>query len=204
MKQARKTGSAAPPTPSGKAARGGDGEGSLLTAPLALFDGPEHPENATGGMASVLKWSILGLICVISFAIRLFAVARWESVIHEFVSGRTTGLLAWARVGRALGAARARLVWGTLRARSRTLCELPASSPQYSMVGRRGCGSTIVSRAGRRRSTASHSSVPPASLPVKIRPLPPGPTCPPTIACRTRTSTSAPPSTCPRRVSTPS
>lgn len=36
------------------------------------------------GIPTILKFSILGLICLLSFAIRLFAVVRYESVIHEF------------------------------------------------------------------------------------------------------------------------
>lgn len=35
-------------------------------------------------MPTILKFSILGAICLLSFAIRLFAVVRYESVIHEF------------------------------------------------------------------------------------------------------------------------
>jgi len=32
----------------------------------------------------ILRFAALGLICVLAFSIRLFAVVRWESVIHEF------------------------------------------------------------------------------------------------------------------------
>jgi asparagine N-glycosylation enzyme membrane subunit Stt3 len=32
----------------------------------------------------VCKFALLGLICLMAFAIRLFAVVRYESVIHEF------------------------------------------------------------------------------------------------------------------------
>ena len=31
-------------------------------------------------LAPVIKYALLGLICVLSFAIRLFAVVKWESV----------------------------------------------------------------------------------------------------------------------------
>lgn len=31
-------------------------------------------------LAPVLKYTLLGLICLIAFSIRLFAVVRWESV----------------------------------------------------------------------------------------------------------------------------
>jgi hypothetical protein len=60
-------------------------DGEVFTGPLNLFTAPP-PTEETNTLSTVMKWSILGLICVISFAIRLFAVVRWESVIHEFVS----------------------------------------------------------------------------------------------------------------------
>jgi dolichyl-diphosphooligosaccharide--protein glycosyltransferase len=49
------------------------------------------------GIPTVLKWTILGLICALAFSIRLFAVVRYESVIHEFdpyFNFRTTKYLA--------------------------------------------------------------------------------------------------------------
>jgi hypothetical protein len=49
------------------------------------------------GIPTVLKWGILGLICLLAFSIRLFAVVRYESVIHEFdpyFNFRTTKYLA--------------------------------------------------------------------------------------------------------------
>ena len=36
------------------------------------------------GLSTVAKYAILGLICILAFSIRLFAVVRYESVIHEF------------------------------------------------------------------------------------------------------------------------
>lgn len=60
------------------------------------FSRPE-PEEQQSSASNVMKYSILGLICLISFAIRLFAVVRWESVIHEFdphFNYRTTKYLA--------------------------------------------------------------------------------------------------------------
>ena len=45
----------------------------------------------------MLKYGILGLICLLAFSIRLFAVVRYESVIHEFdpyFNFRTTKYLA--------------------------------------------------------------------------------------------------------------
>ena len=49
------------------------------------------------GIPTVLKYGILGLICLLAFSIRLFAVVRYESVIHEFdpyFNFRTTKYLA--------------------------------------------------------------------------------------------------------------
>lgn len=36
------------------------------------------------GIPQVLKIGILAAICLLSFGVRLFAVVRYESVIHEF------------------------------------------------------------------------------------------------------------------------
>lgn len=36
------------------------------------------------GFPVLLKYAILAMICAIAFLIRLFAVVRYESVIHEF------------------------------------------------------------------------------------------------------------------------
>lgn len=55
-----------------------------------------EPEDLSG-IPTVLKYGILGLICVLAFSIRLFAVVRYESVIHEFdpyFNFRTTKYLA--------------------------------------------------------------------------------------------------------------
>lgn len=41
-------------------------------------------EEVLAGWQIAAKYMILGLICVLAFAIRLFAVTRYESVIHEF------------------------------------------------------------------------------------------------------------------------
>jgi dolichyl-diphosphooligosaccharide--protein glycosyltransferase len=49
------------------------------------------------GIPTVLKYGILLLICLLAFSIRLFAVVRYESVIHEFdpyFNFRTTKYLA--------------------------------------------------------------------------------------------------------------
>lgn len=59
---------------------------------------PLKQENEDlSGIPTVLKYGILGLICLLAFSIRLFAVVRYESVIHEFdpyFNFRTTKYLA--------------------------------------------------------------------------------------------------------------
>ena len=58
---------------------------------------PPLEEEDLSGLSTVLKYSILGLICLLGFSIRLFAVVRYESVIHEFdpyFNFRTTKYLA--------------------------------------------------------------------------------------------------------------
>jgi len=58
---------------------------------------PPVEDEDLSGIPTVLKWSILGLICLLGFSIRLFAVVRYESVIHEFdpyFNFRTTKYLA--------------------------------------------------------------------------------------------------------------
>ncbi|KAJ1396721.1 STT3 subunit of Oligosaccharyl transferase, partial [Ochromonadaceae sp. CCMP2298] len=55
-----------------------------------------EPEDLSG-IPTILKFGILGLICLLAFSIRLFAVVRYESVIHEFdpyFNFRTTKYLA--------------------------------------------------------------------------------------------------------------
>lgn len=44
---------------------------------------PEGDESSW--MSPVVKYTALGLICLISFSIRLFAVARWESVMYVYL-----------------------------------------------------------------------------------------------------------------------
>jgi dolichyl-diphosphooligosaccharide---protein glycosyltransferase len=41
-----------------------------------------NTEEKLTGLPTVLKYGILGLICLLAFCIRLFAVVRYESVIH--------------------------------------------------------------------------------------------------------------------------
>ena len=42
------------------------------------------PKKYVKGAQSLLVFVILGLACVVAFASRLFAVIRFESIIHEF------------------------------------------------------------------------------------------------------------------------
>uniref|UniRef100_I2CR01 dolichyl-diphosphooligosaccharide--protein glycotransferase n=2 Tax=Nannochloropsis gaditana TaxID=72520 RepID=I2CR01_NANGC len=54
-------------------------------------------DDDLSGIPVIVRYGILGLICLLSFAIRLFAVVRYESVIHEFdpyFNFRTTKYLA--------------------------------------------------------------------------------------------------------------
>mmetsp|Transcript_2258 Transcript_2258/g.3124 ORF Transcript_2258/g.3124 Transcript_2258/m.3124 type:complete len:892 (+) Transcript_2258:89-2764(+) len=70
--------------------------------PKVLASDPVIIENITdeediSGIPNIMKYAILGLICVMAFFIRLFAVVRYESVIHEFdpyFNFRTTKYLA--------------------------------------------------------------------------------------------------------------
>jgi len=58
---------------------------------------PTVDNEDLSGIPTVLKYTILGLICLLAFSIRLFAVVRYESVIHEFdpyFNFRTTKYLA--------------------------------------------------------------------------------------------------------------
>ena len=58
---------------------------------------PDRDRKDLSGIPTVLKYLILGLICLLAFCIRLFAVVRYESVIHEFdpyFNFRTTKYLA--------------------------------------------------------------------------------------------------------------
>lgn len=57
-------------------------------------------EDDEFAFANVIKYTILALICLMSFLIRLFAVVRYESVIHEFdpyFNYRTTKYLSAKR-----------------------------------------------------------------------------------------------------------
>lgn len=50
------------------------------------------------GFVSFFEYFILGLICIIAFSVRLFAVVKWESVIHEYdpyFNYRTTKFLTF-------------------------------------------------------------------------------------------------------------
>ncbi|CAM9575987.1 unnamed protein product [Ascophyllum nodosum] len=58
---------------------------------------PEESSAMKRGIPVVMKYAILAMICALAFFIRLFAVVRYESVIHEFdpyFNFRTTKFLA--------------------------------------------------------------------------------------------------------------
>eukprot|EP00428_Durinskia_dybowskii_P075153 CAMPEP_0170417528 /NCGR_PEP_ID=MMETSP0117_2-20130122/33761_1 /TAXON_ID=400756 /ORGANISM="Durinskia baltica, Strain CSIRO CS-38" /LENGTH=868 /DNA_ID=CAMNT_0010675713 /DNA_START=73 /DNA_END=2676 /DNA_ORIENTATION=+ len=82
-----------PVTPSKKAAVEVPSSISSAASSIAKVIEPED----LSGIPTVLKYGILGLICLLAFSIRLFAVVRYESVIHEFdpyFNFRTTKYLA--------------------------------------------------------------------------------------------------------------
>ena len=94
MKKAAKN----PKSPSKRGAEGDltSGENfSSYVSNLKISGGPSDEDLS--GIPTVMKWAILGLICLLAFSIRLFAVVRYESVIHEFdpyFNFRTTKYLA--------------------------------------------------------------------------------------------------------------
>ena len=47
-------------------------------------DSKQRNLDVIAGAQSLLSIIILGLACVVAFASRLFAVIRFESIIHEF------------------------------------------------------------------------------------------------------------------------
>lgn len=85
-----------PPTPT--SGGGKKAVAAVTAAPAAngTANKPVEPEDLSG-IPTVLKYGILGLISLLAFSIRLFAVVRYESVIHEFdpyFNFRTTKFLA--------------------------------------------------------------------------------------------------------------
>ena len=43
-----------------------------------------HTHPAHSGVKPLIKFGVLAMICLVAFAVRLFAVIRFESIIHEF------------------------------------------------------------------------------------------------------------------------
>jgi hypothetical protein len=41
-------------------------------------------DRDTGWLEALIRNVVLAIICLVAFAIRLFSVVKWESVIHEF------------------------------------------------------------------------------------------------------------------------
>lgn len=64
----------APPAISTK----GKGKGNLLE------ESKQRSKDVIEGARSLLVVTVLGLACVVAFSSRLFAVIRFESIIHEF------------------------------------------------------------------------------------------------------------------------
>ncbi|CAM9821661.1 unnamed protein product [Heterosigma akashiwo] len=66
-------------------------------APSPVTTSPSAETEDISGLPNIMKFGILGMICALAFFIRLFAVVRYESVIHEFdpyFNFRTTKYLA--------------------------------------------------------------------------------------------------------------
>eukprot|EP01138_Halocafeteria_seosinensis_P011669 gb/GECG01011925.1/.p1 GENE.gb/GECG01011925.1/~~gb/GECG01011925.1/.p1 ORF type:complete len:901 (+),score=82.58 gb/GECG01011925.1/:1-2703(+) len=88
-KKAPPGGSQAPPVPA---------VGDVLSTGAFEKDAPgQYPKENTNSLSYIMEAALLGMICIIAFAIRLFAVVRWESIIHEFdpwFNFRTTKYLA--------------------------------------------------------------------------------------------------------------
>ncbi|KAF1334860.1 Dolichyl-diphosphooligosaccharide-protein glycosyltransferase, partial [Globisporangium splendens] len=85
-----------PSAPSSKAEKPVEAKASNTVFGVSL-DSPHDIEDDSNVLAPIAKYAILGMICLMSFAIRLFAVVRYESVIHEFdpyFNFRTTKYLA--------------------------------------------------------------------------------------------------------------
>lgn len=54
---------------------------SLSSAATFDKDAPgQYPKENTNSLSYIMEAALLGLICIIAFSIRLFAVVRWESV----------------------------------------------------------------------------------------------------------------------------
>ena len=49
-----------------------------------LEESKQRSKDVIAGARSLLVVSVLGMACVVAFSSRLFAVIRFESIIHEF------------------------------------------------------------------------------------------------------------------------
>ena len=49
-----------------------------------LEESKQRSKDAIAGARSLLVVTVLGLACIVAFSSRLFAVIRFESIIHEF------------------------------------------------------------------------------------------------------------------------
>lgn len=64
-------------TPLGDSTKGKD-NGNLLEK------SKQRSQDVIAGARSLLVVTVLGLACIVAFSSRLFAVIRFESIIHEF------------------------------------------------------------------------------------------------------------------------
>ena len=74
----------APPTNKSKSAEVEEDVGILRPISYAEAD-TSCKDECDDAFSPVLRYSILGLICLVSFLIRLFAVVRYESVSFHFL-----------------------------------------------------------------------------------------------------------------------
>ena len=72
----------APPTNKSKSSEVEEDVGILK--PISYAD-TSCKDECDDAFSPVLRYSILGLICLVSFLIRLFAVVRYESVSFHFL-----------------------------------------------------------------------------------------------------------------------
>eukprot|EP01041_Mallomonas_annulata_P010990 gene10990-22967_t len=99
MKSGKKVQSKAPPATGAKTKAGEPtlSQTSFSSMSKMISANVEPEAEDLSGIPTVMKYAILGLICLLAFSIRLFAVVRYESVIHEFdpyFNFRTTKYLA--------------------------------------------------------------------------------------------------------------
>lgn len=77
-------GDAAPPAPSLTKVMAKDTSSGVQDKAKLLEESKQRSLDVIAGTQSLLIVVILGLACIVAFSSRLFAVIRFESIIHEF------------------------------------------------------------------------------------------------------------------------